>query len=429
MSDQKFERELVKLNKAQRQAVETIEGPVMVVAGPGTGKTQVVAMRIANILRQTQLGARNILALTFTEAGVTALRTRLEKLIGADAYQVTIATFHGFANQIITTFPYVFGFTTEATSVTELERLQIIDQILSSQTFTALRPLRSPTFHVPAIAQAIRVCKQEAVEPETLIELARAQFQPSSAKITDAKQKLAQRDLAINLELAEVYRQYQAALVARHLYDYEDMVLFAISAIKNNPEIRAYYQERYHYLLVDEYQDTNNSQNALVESLADFFDNPNVFVVGDDKQAIYRFQGASVANMLHFTKKYPQMKIISLEENYRSLPEILTTAQDLISRNSHQLLSYLPDQIAGLKPTRKAATRLELHSFADPDLHFAWLIEKHNMDEAQNQPLVEQYQVMAIPTYIIEKDGAVVDQFVGAQHKRTLTDALDKALA
>src|SRR5436190_24296257 len=108
MDQSKFQRALSRLNPAQRQAVETIEGPLMVIAGPGTGKTQVVAMRIANILQQTHLNARNILALTFTDSGVAALRNSLEKLIGPDAYQVTVTTFHGFANQIINTFPYLF---------------------------------------------------------------------------------------------------------------------------------------------------------------------------------------------------------------------------------------------------------------------------------------------------------------------------------
>jgi DNA helicase-2/ATP-dependent DNA helicase PcrA len=395
MSAQQFERQLAKLNSAQRQAVETVEGPLMVIAGPGTGKTQVVAMRIANILRQTQLGPRNILALTFTEAGVTALRERLEKLIGTDAYQVTIATFHGFANEIVTTFPYIFGFTTEATNVTELERLQIIHTILEKSSLTELRPMRSPTFHVPAIARAIRICKQEAIDPDTLRELSKNEFQAQqSLKLSPAKLKSLTRDLSINQELAEVYQQYQAVLLTRHLYDYEDMILFALNGLKNHSEVRAYYQERYQYLLVDEYQDTNNAQNALVETLAGFFDNPNLFVVGDDKQAIYRFQGASVANMLHFTKKYPKMKIISLKENYRSLAPILDTASDLIGRNTHQLATYLPKQVARIVASRQSDTaQLELRSFTNDDLNYAWIIEKINQLHRQGRKL-EQIAVL-----------------------------------
>lgn len=395
MSNQKFNRQLAKLNPAQRQAVETIEGPLMVIAGPGTGKTQVVAMRIANILAQTQLAARNILALTFTEAGVTALRERLVTSIGTDAYQVTISTFHGFANDIITTFPYIFGFTTEAMNVTELERLQIIHDIVQDGSYEQLRPLRSPTFHVPAIGRAIRSCKQEAVDPDTLIQLAKAQFElTKNSQLTEAKRTSAERSLSINLELADVYRQYQAQLLTRHLYDYEDMILFAINGLKENAEVRAYYQERFQYLLVDEYQDTNNAQNALVETLANFFDNPNLFVVGDDKQAIYRFQGASVANMLHFANKYPKMKIISLKENYRSRPPILAAASDLISHNTHQLATYLPKQSVAITPTRSADTcTVELRSFADEDVHFQWIIKKIQAMHQHGQPL-EQIAVL-----------------------------------
>lgn len=353
----------------------------MVIAGPGTGKTQVVAMRIAEILRRTQLGERNILALTFTEAGVSALRTRLETLIGPDAYLVTIATFHGFANEIINTFPYVFGFNSEALNLTELERLQIIHQIVeSSSTYNYLRPPRSPTFHVPTVADVIRKCKQEAIEPERLAQLSKSRLRAIKRRsLSESVRKNEEKTIAINLELSDIYRRYQKILVTRHLYDYEDMILFALQGLKDHPEVRLYYQERYQYILVDEYQDTNNSQNALVETLADFFPNPNLFVVGDDKQAIYRFQGASVANMLHFAKKYPQIKIISLKENYRNCQPIIEAATDLIKQNTHQLSTYFPNQPSDLTATRDSRrSRLERREFIDQDLNFSWIVQEIN---------------------------------------------------
>lgn len=374
-----FDRELTKLNHAQRQAVETIEGPVMVVAGPGTGKTQVVAMRIAQILRQTQLNARNVLALTFTEAGVTALQKRLESIVGADAYQVTVSTFHGFANEVVATFPYVFGFAVEAMQVSELERLQIIHQIVERSTkLTTLRPVRSPTFHVRSIAEAIRQCKQENVSPEKLRLLVKEESTP---RVTRSMGKLEAENLhrkhQLQHELADVYAEYQTTLTERNLYDYEDMILFAVDGLKNDPDVRAYYQERYQYLLVDEYQDTNNAQNALVEALAEFYPNPNLCVVGDDKQAIYRFQGASVANMLHFARKYPTLKIIALAENYRSAPPVIDAASALITHNRHQLSNYLPKLQEELIATRAAdRCELKLVSFPTIEAQFGWITER-----------------------------------------------------
>lgn len=356
--DKAFARELQKLNTAQREAVETIEGPLMIVAGPGTGKTQVVAMRIGQILQKTQLNPRNVLALTFTEAGVTALQKRLEKIIGPDAYQVTVATFHSFANDVVSTFPYLFGFVQEATQATELEQLQIIHRLIErNDQLHALRPVRTPTFHVRAIGEAIRKLKQEGVAPEALRQLAEEEFSVAGQAKRSAAATLAlKRQLLLNTELADVYEAYQAELKRLGRYDYEDMILFALEALTSDTDVKAYYQERYQYVLVDEYQDTNNAQNTLVERLVDFFEQPNVCVVGDDKQAIYRFQGASVANMLHFAKRYPTLKVVSLRENYRSVASILRAADQLIGHNQHQLGEFLNNISSSLIPTRAKET-------------------------------------------------------------------------
>jgi DNA helicase II / ATP-dependent DNA helicase PcrA len=341
MSENRFTKELRKLNTAQRQAVETIEGPVMVVAGPGTGKTQVVALRIAAILQSTQLSAKNILALTFTEAGVVALRERLSKYIGAVSYQVTIATFHGFANEVIGTFPHIFSTARTLTQLDDLERLLLLEKIIKKNPLVKLlRPLRSQTAHVRDIASAIRTAKQEAIEVNQIVTYVQALGRKEVKNKTEAERN--KRTSQILLEFAEILTEYQKELERRSVYDYEDMILLVLSALQENAEVKAYFQERYQYILVDEYQDTNNAQNKLVELLADFFETPNLFVVGDDKQAIYRFQGASVTNMLHFYRRYPDLTVISLTQNYRSSPEILETAHELISHNSQQLSKQIP---------------------------------------------------------------------------------------
>ena len=341
MKNTNFARQFAKLNPEQKEAVEAIEGPVMVLAGPGTGKTQVVAMRIGQILSKTQASPRNILALTFTEAGVTALRQRLIDLIGADAYQVTVATFHSFANEVILTFPYAFELPDTNSNLDELETYQIVDKIVRSlPNLDLLRPARAPNHHVGAIISAIKTLKQEAVSPSQLSRLAKSPL-PTEDKTTASVVETVERHRQVLQELVLVYRAYQQHLSDHQLYDYEDMILWVYRSLSTKPEIKQYLQERYQYILVDEYQDTNNAQNAFVERLADFFDKPNLFVVGDDKQAIYRFQGASVVNMLHFAKKYPDIKTIALKINYRNPKPVIDSATKLIANNHQQLSNYL----------------------------------------------------------------------------------------
>ncbi|MCR4277585.1 MAG: ATP-dependent helicase [Candidatus Berkelbacteria bacterium] len=375
MKNQSFAREFAKLNPEQRLTVETIEGPVMVLAGPGTGKTQVVAMRIGQILSKTHTSPRNILALTFTEAGVTALRQRLIDIIGPDAYQVTVSTFHGFANEVIGIFPYAFELPATTSNIDELETYQIVDKIVRVLPgLDLLRPARVPNHHVGAIIAAIKTLKQEAVAPEQLQKLALSVIKTQPKKATKASIEATRRQADILQELTLVYGAYQKYLLEERLYDYEDMVLFVNQSFSKSPEIKQYLQERYQYILVDEYQDTNNAQNDLVEALADFFEKPNLFVVGDDKQAIYRFQGASVANMLHFAAKYPDIKVISLKTNYRNPKLVIDCATKLISNNGQQLSSYL-DIKTNLISASKLVSPPRLITFATHEAQYSGIVE------------------------------------------------------
>ena len=378
MHQAKFTRELRRLNPAQRQAVETIEGPVMVIAGPGTGKTQVVAMRIAQILTKTQLRARNVLALTFTEAGVTALKTRLFELTGPEAYQVTIDTFHGFANEVLGQFSYVFNLNASPNPLSDLERYQLLEGLVTdNHRLKELRPLRRPAYYLNDIASAIKTCKQEAISPTDLSRLARKEYKAKLNQARTAAQRQAATKAWAKLEeFVGVYQSYEAKLAENQLYDYEDMILRVVEALNNNAEVKAYYQERYQYVLVDEYQDTNNAQNLLIETLIDFFESPNVFVVGDDKQAIYRFQGASVANMLHFTKRYRQLALISLEENYRNPPKILKAALRAINYNTQQLSKYLKNAPSKLKAVKKSPQQPTLVTLSTNEAQFFWIGQK-----------------------------------------------------
>lgn len=319
------------LNPAQKKAVDTIDGPVMVLAGPGTGKTQILALRIARILQMTQLRPYNILALTFTESGVVAMRTRLIQMIGETAYGVRIHTFHSFCNDIIQENPEKFFFARELEPLTDIERMVLFQEILEElPENSVLKPFGDPRFYLQDLIRCIQDLKRENVSPAELLKAINNE--------NDPKQKEKQN------KLLNVHKNYQKKLREKGRYDYEDMILFVVQKLKEDEELLARYQEQFQYILVDEFQDTNNAQNEVVTLLGQFFENPNIFVVGDDKQSIYRFQGASLENLTDFHNLYKKsVQIIALTHNYRSQQGILDAAHVLISHNKNSLSHLLPE--------------------------------------------------------------------------------------
>ena len=329
----------MKLNPAQQLAVDTIDGPVMVIAGPGTGKTQIIAERIANILKQTDTAPDSILALTFTESGAKSMRERLITTIGATAYYVNISTFHAFCSQVIQEFPDRFSLTATE-PLAELERVEIFHEIFDSHQFDYLKPVNQPHYYTAALIKAIQELKREGITPIALKKLL-----PLEAK-TKADQYLLNK----NQELQQIYTLYQKALTARGRYDFEDMINFVVEAFTRDETLLRTYQERLQYFLIDEYQDTNSSQNQVINLLAGFWgQEANVFVVGDPNQSIYRFQGASLENFIGFTKTYPHAKIITLEQNYRSHQLILDSSFALIQKNKLKIEDIVSTAKAKLK--------------------------------------------------------------------------------
>lgn len=341
-----FEKLYQQLNHAQRQAVDQIEGTIMVIAGPGTGKTQVLTLRIANILLKTQALPENILALTFTEAGVAAMRKRLVSIVGPIAYRVNIYTFHGFANQVIQAYQEDFETILGFEAITELEQFEILEEIFQAHSFEKINPIGDPLYYVRPAMSAISELKRENVIPKVFAHALKQQladFEQIPDLYNDkgrykgqmkGKYKDQLKQIEKNLELVQVYEQYQLALQEKKYYDFDDMLLFLIQAMEQNSDLLLRLQEQYHYLLVDEHQDTNQAQNRIIELLADYYDNPNLFAVGDAKQAIYRFQGASLKNFLAIRQKFPQAQVITLEQNYRSTQLILDASHSLMSQDS-----------------------------------------------------------------------------------------------
>lgn len=336
-----FEKAYQNLNLEQKRAVDAIEGPVMVVAGPGTGKTQMLTLRIANILKQTDTAPDSILALTFTESGVISMRSRLASIVGSESSKVSIHTFHGFCRSIIEHYPEAFPEIIGAKQMDDTTRLLLIREALESTDAHLLRPLGDPLYHLQSISSGIQDAKREYVSPDALTKWAKQKLQetnedPDAVHTKGAhkgKMKGAYLDqikkYEKHIEFSDVYAKYEALRKSRHLYDYEDMIIEVVRALEGNPDFLLTLQEKYQYLLADEHQDANNAQNRLLNLLASYHDNPNIFVVGDPDQAIYRFQGASVANFLSFKEEYPSTLLVTLKNNYRSAQELLNAMAPL----------------------------------------------------------------------------------------------------
>lgn len=307
-----FKKEYARLNPRQKEAVDAIEGPVMVIAGPGTGKTQVLTLRIANILARTDTEPRSILALTFTEKAAFNMRERLAGLIGQAAYGVRISTFHAFCNEIIgrnpDSFPHIIG----GTPLADGEQLGIIEALVESPGIDALRPAGRPESYVRSIIGAIGDAKGKGYSPKA--------FAAAVRKSGEEPKKLRRMT-----ELATIFERYEQRLAADNRYDYDDMLKDVVAALERDDNLRLDLSERYQYLLVDEHQDTNRLQNRVVELIGGT-ERPNLFVVGDLQQAIYRFQGASPENFQNFTTRFPGCTTIRLDENYRSSQVILNAA-------------------------------------------------------------------------------------------------------
>lgn len=345
MITKKFEEEYEKLNEKQKEAVDTIEGPVMVIAGPGTGKTTILTLRIANILRLTDTPASGILALTFTDAGVKAMKEKLRGIIGNRALEIPIYTFHGFAMSVIREFDDHFPHLSKSENVTEFEAEKLIRQILTKNKYKKLRPFGDPDYYVPKIIATISEAKREAWTPEMIEDFAKTEIEriktDETSISTRGKSKGNLKAEALNridkcektLIFSQIYQEYEKIKKTERKIDFDDMLFELLKAIRQDQLLLQSLQEKYLYIMIDEHQDTNDTQNEIIRQVADFFDNPNIFIVGDEKQAIYRFQGASVQNFLSFQKIWKGMKIISLKENYRSHQDILDHSFKMIEQN------------------------------------------------------------------------------------------------
>ena len=346
------------LNTQQRIAVEKTEGPFMVVAGPGTGKTQILSARIGNILLNTDTQPENILCLTYTNAGAINMRKRLLKFIGPTAYKINIFTFHSLCNDIIQDNLSLFE-KTNLDLISDIETIDLFRQLIDG--FNNEHPLKRKRgniyYDIDDLKKLFATMKKEGLSNDFIqskIEVYKIQLAEDDAhkykrvpkdkniKVGDFKEsyykeieKMQKLSAAVN-----EFANYQQLMKKLNRYDYDDMIVWIIEEFKNNPNFLLKYQEQFQYILVDEYQDTSGNQNELVNLISEFWgENRNLFVVGDDDQSIYRFQGANIENLENFIEKYAidDSKMVVLTDNYRSTKPIIHKAELLIKNNQQRL--------------------------------------------------------------------------------------------
>jgi DNA helicase-2/ATP-dependent DNA helicase PcrA len=369
--EKKFLEEYERLNEKQREAVDKIEGPVMVIAGPGTGKTQILACRIGKILLEQQSEPQNILCLTYTDAGVVAMRKRLLQFIGPDAYKVNIYTFHAFCNEVIQENLSLFE-KTSLDPITDLEKIELFKFLVD--TFPKNHPLKryrgDVYYEVKNLQKLFSTMKQEGWKPafinqkideyvaglstrdEFIYKRKTGEFKVGDLKkdrLDDEMGRMERLRAAVN-----EFDRFQQLMRQRNRYDFDDMINWVIRAFEENKNLLSEYQEKYQYILVDEYQDTSGTQNKIVELLISYWESPNVFVVGDDDQSIYRFQGANVENMESFLNTYREdLLTVVLTNNYRSTQPILDVSRTLIERNNERLIRKIPGLTKNLVSSNK----------------------------------------------------------------------------
>ncbi|MEM9822415.1 MAG: ATP-dependent DNA helicase [Bacteroidota bacterium] len=354
-----FQKELERLNEGQQKAVQQIEGPVLVIAGPGTGKTHMLTARIGKILLETDAQANNILCLTFTEAGVHAMRQRLLEFIGPEAHRVHIYTFHSFCNNIIQDNLERFG-RHELEPLNELERVELIRRLIDElppdhrlkmrssdlyfyerHLYDLFKRMKAEDWSVAYIQQKIKTYLEDLPNRKEYIYQKQHQENKKGDlkqwKYDEAKEKMDRLSVA-----AKLFPRYLRLMNIARRYDFDDMILWVLRAFEEHEALLRTYQERYLYFLVDEYQDTNGAQNNILQKLIAYWNNPNIFIVGDDDQSIYEFQGARLKNLTDFYHDYQKdLTLVLLKDNYRSSQHILDSSRFVIDHNQNRIVSTL----------------------------------------------------------------------------------------
>ncbi|MGG1558460.1 DNA helicase PcrA [Geobacillus thermoleovorans] len=298
------EKLLAHLNKEQQEAVKTTEGPLLIMAGAGSGKTRVLTHRIAYLMAEKQVAPWNILAITFTNKAAREMKERVQALLGGAAEDVWISTFHSMCVRMLRRDIDRIGINRNFSILDPTDQLSVIKAILKDKNIDPKK------FEPRTILATISGAKNDLLTPEQFAKRASTYYE----KI-----------------VGDVYQEYQQRLLRNHSLDFDDLIMTTIHLFDRVPDVLQYYQYKFQYIHIDEYQDTNRAQYTLVKKLADRFQ--NICAVGDADQSIYRWRGADIRNILSFERDYPNAKVILLEQNYRSTKRILQAANEVIAHN------------------------------------------------------------------------------------------------
>jgi len=384
-----FQERYHDLNEEQKEAVNAVYGPVMVIAGPGTGKTEVLSMRIANLLRSdAQVQPHEILCLTFTDEGTVAMRRRLLQIIGEAAHKVHVYTFHAFCNSVIQSNPDYFGFR-DLMPISDLEKMDLMYDIIKTlPEGHLLRRLKGDLFYdAKNLIFLFDLMKSEGWDPERMCKeidcciedfplQSKYQYKRANStkniKVGDPKtadiNKQVER-LERTRAACQLYTEYENRMRNSGRYDFGDMILWVLRAFKEHPEFLQRQQERFQFILADEFQDTSGAQYELLTLLADYWEDPNLFIVGDDDQSIFEFQGARLHNIIDCYNRYKKsIRIFVLKKNYRSSQFVLDASAATIRHNEQRLINKL-EELKLDKNIISANSRFEKEISAPPTIY------------------------------------------------------------
>src|SRR5665648_90643 len=325
MTKPSFDHLLADLNEPQRRAVECPGGPLLVLAGAGSGKTRVLTNRVAFLIAAQGVKPHEILAITFTNKAANEMKERVETLLGPIARTMWVSTFHAACARILRKESQQLGYQRNFTIYDAGDQVRVVRRCLKE---LGLDPKRFPPKGIHAV---ISTAKNRLVDAEAFSEVVENFFDDTVAK---------------------VYSLYQKKLFANNAMDFDDLLMRTVDLFQRFPDLLEHYQSSFRQILVDEYQDTNHAQYMLVNLLAK--KHRNLCVVGDDDQSIYSWRGADVRNILDFEKDYPEAKVIKLEQNYRSTQVILSAANEVISNNSERKPKELWTDLGEGEPVRVA---------------------------------------------------------------------------
>ncbi len=375
---------LTKLNRVQCEAVTTTEGPLLVLAGAGSGKTRVLTYRIAYLISEKHVNPQNILAITFTNKAAAEMKNRLQTLVGEDAAYIWARTFHSACVRFLRRDIEKIGYGADFTIYDAAEQKAVVKECLKALN------LDEKTYTVSACLSNISAAKNEMMTPESYSEFHRGNFRMEG--------------------FCKVYARYQASLKKFNAVDFDDLLCLTVRLFEECPEVLEYYRNKFKYIHVDEYQDTNAVQYRLVSLLAE--KHRNLCVVGDEDQSIYKFRGADIQNILQFEKSFPDAKTIRLEQNYRSTQNILDAANAVIAHNTERLGKHLwTDNGEGNKIIKyRANTEYDEASYIASELArlhrqegipYSDMVVLYRMN-VQSRPIEEQLLLNAVPYKIIK---------------------------